>query len=320
MSESLGGSGGGTPPDRPSRDPSPEGSPDQPADPTPPAEPAAPPVAWPPSSPGVPPAAPAGPMWGAGATAPQPPAPSLPPAPPPGPMWAGGSAAPPPVKPGGIPGCLKVAIILVVVLVIAFVAFVALAGTLLSTFVGNLGGPDGGAGIDDECEILSDADARTLFGGNADAMDLSGLSDATIGFIIDKRVLATAPDCWVTDGDRAYIARIARYEGGDAASVFELERQAAEPTSEDQGGGITVETDGYNAGEVSGLGEEAFCTGISQGIMAGVLARQGDRVVYVSVGQPDENQPPEMGLAENGVVTAPALCDFAQEVARFMLR
>lgn len=235
-------------------------------------------------------------------------------------MWAGGSPAPPPVKPGGIPGCLKVAIILVVILAIALVAFVALAGTLISYFVGDLGGPDGGAGLDDDCAILSDADARTLFGGSADAIDLSGLSDATIGFIIDKRVLATAPDCWVTDGDKAYIARVARYEGGDAASVFALERQAAEPTSEDQGGGITVATEGYNAGEVSGLGDEAFCTGISPRIMAGVLVRHGDRVVYVSVGQADENQPPEMGLGENGVVTAPGLCTFAQEVARFMLR
>ena len=235
-------------------------------------------------------------------------------------MWAGGSAAPPPVKPGGIPGCLKVAIILVVILVIALVAFVALAGTLITNLVGDLGGPDGGAGFDDDCEILSDADARTLFGGNADAINLSGLSDATIGFVIDKRVLASAPDCWVTEGDKAYIARIARYEGGDAASVFALEQQAAEPTSEDQGGGITVTTEGYNAGEVPGLGDEAFCTGISQAIMAGVLVRQGDRVVYVSVGPPNENQPPEMGLGENGVVTAPGLCTFAQEVARFMLR
>ena len=235
-------------------------------------------------------------------------------------MWAGGAAAPPPVKPGGIPGCLKVAIILVVILAIALVAFVALAGTLISYFVGDLGGPDGGGGIDDQCEILSDADARTLFGGSADAIDLSGLSDATIGFILDKRVLATAPDCWVTDGDNAYIARIARYEGGDAASVFALERQAAEPTSEDQGGGITVTTDGYNGGDVTGLGDEAFCTGISQGIMAGVLVRQGDRLIYVSVGPPDENQPPEMGTGQNGVVVAPALCAFAQEVASFMLR
>ena len=234
-------------------------------------------------------------------------------------MWAGGSAAPPPVKPGGIPGCLKVAIILVVILVIALVAFVALASTLINNVVGDLGGPDG-AGLADDCAILSDADALTLFGGSADAIDLSGLSDATIGFIIDKRVLASAPDCWVTDGDKAYIARVARYEGGDAPSVFALERQAAEPTSEDQGGGITVTTEGYNAGDIPGLGDEAFCTGISQGIMAGVLVRQGDRVVYVSVGPPDENQPPEMGLGEGGVVTAPGLCAFAQEVARFMLR
>jgi hypothetical protein len=235
-------------------------------------------------------------------------------------MWAGGSAPPPPVKPGGIPGCLKVAIILVVILVIGLVAILALAGTLINGLAGNLGGNgNGGSGIDAECPFLSDADARTLFGGSADAIELSGLTDATIGFVIDKRVLSTAPDCWVTDGDKAYIARIARYQGNDAASVFELERQAAEPTSEDQGGGITVTTDGYNAGEVSGLGDEAFCTGVIPTGMAGVLVRQGDRVVYASVGPANENEPPEMGLSGD-VVTAPKLCTFAQEVARFILR
>jgi hypothetical protein len=232
-------------------------------------------------------------------------------------MWAGGSAPPPPVKPGGIPGCLKVAIILVVILVIGLVAIVALAGTLISNLAGD---GNGGAGIDAECAFLSDADARTLFGGSADAIELSGLTDAAIGFVIDKRVLSTAPDCWVTDGDKAYIARIALDQGNDAASVFETERKAAEPTSDDQGGGITVTTGGYNAGEVSGLADEAFCTGVLPTGMAGVLVRQGDHVVYASVGPANENEPPQMGLSEDGVPTAPELCAFAQEVARFILR
>ncbi len=241
--------------------------------------------------------------------------------PPPGPTWASGSAPPPPVKPGGIPGCLKVAIILFVILAIGLVAFVALAGTLLNSIAGNLGGDGGGGtGIDADCPFLSDADARTLFGGSADAIELSGLTDATIGFVIDKRVLSTAPDCWVTDGDKAYIARIARYQGNDAASVFGVERQAAEPSSDDQGGGITVTTEGYNAGEVSGLGDEAFCTGVLPTGMAGVLVREGDRVVYVSVGPANENEPPQMGLSDGRVVTAPELCSFSQEVARFILR
>jgi hypothetical protein len=235
-------------------------------------------------------------------------------------MWAGGSA-PPPVKPAGTPGCLKVAIILFAILGIGLVALVAFGGALIYGITGNLGGDsNGGAGIDAECPFLSDADARTLFGGSADAIELSGLTDATIGLVIDKRVLSTAPDCWVTDGDKAYIARVARYQGNDAASVFALERQAAEPTSEDQGGGITVTTDGYNAGEVAGLGDEAFCTGVLPTGMAGVLVRQGDRVVYASVGPANENEPPQMGVSDSGVPTAPELCTFAQEVARFILR
>jgi hypothetical protein len=236
-------------------------------------------------------------------------------------MWAGGSAPPPPVKPGGIPGCLKVGIILIVILAIGLVALVALGGALIYSITGNLGGDgSGSSGIDAQCPFLSDADARTLFGGSADAIELSGLSDAAIGFVIDKRVLSTAPDCWVNDGDKAYIARIARYQGNDAASVFALERQAAEPASEDQGGGITVTTDGYNAGEVSGLGDEAFCTGVLPTGMAGVLVRQGDRVVYASVGPANAEEPPQMGISDSGVPTAPELCTFAQEVARFILR
>jgi hypothetical protein len=188
------------------------------------------------------------------------------------------------------------------------VAFVAFAGMLVNNLTGNLGDGDGALG--GECAFLSDADAKTVFGGNADAFDLSGLADASIGLIIDKRVLPNAPDCWITDGDRAYIARIARYQGSDASSVFTAAFNASLPSSQDQGGGVTIENPGYFGGEVSGVGDEAFCTDLSAAIMAGVLVRQGDRVVYVSVGSANENQPAD----------APALCGFAQEVARFMLR
>jgi hypothetical protein len=203
---------------------------------------------------------------------------------------------------------MKLAIVLFVLAVVAVVAFVAFAGMLVNNLTGNLGDGDGALG--GECAFLSDADAKTVFGGNADAFDLSGLADASIGLIIDKRVLPNAPDCWITDGDRAYIARIARYQGSDASSVFTAAFNASLPSSQDQGGGVTIENPGYFGGEVSGVGDEAFCTDLSAAIMAGVLVRQGDRVVYVSVGSANENQPAD----------APALCGFAQEVARFMLR
>ena len=209
---------------------------------------------------------------------------------------------------------MKLGIILLIAAVVALIAFVFIIGQLFSNFANNLGGNGngtaGGANGGD-CSFLSDADARTIFGGNADAIDLSGLYDASIGLIIDKRVLSNAPDCWVTEGDKAYIARIALYQGGDASSLFQAEKTAAEPTSEDQGGGVSIENPGYLGSEVTGLGDEAFCTDISGAIMAGVLVRQGDRLVYVSVGPASESDPS---------VSAPDLCAVAQEAARFILR
>jgi hypothetical protein len=212
-------------------------------------------------------------------------------------------------------GCMKAAIILFVLAVVAVVVFVAFIGSLVNNFAGiggNGAGIGGGGGVGGgDCPFLSDADARTVFGGDADAIELSGLYDASIGIIIDKRVLANAPDCWVTEGNRAYIARIAVYQAGDAGSVYETERTAAEPTSEDQGGGVSLENPGYFAGEVAGLGDEAFCTDLSATIMAGVAVHQGDRMVYVSVGPASEDQP---------IADAAELCSFAQEVAATVLR
>ena len=82
---------------------------------------------------------------------------------------------------------------------------------------------------------------------------------------------------------------------------------------------MTLENPGYFGGDVSGLGDEAFCTGISPTIMAGVVVRQGDAVVYASVGPPEEGAVvPNMGT-EGDVVTAPDLCLLAQDLARKVL-
>jgi hypothetical protein len=233
-------------------------------------------------------------------------------------MWSG-SAPPPQLKPGGIPGCLKIAIIIAVLLTVLVIVLFVAAGAILKNLVGaDINSNDGSVGTN--CAFLSDGDAQNLFGGKADAIALTGLFQASIGLIIDNRVLPDAPDCWVTDGTKAYIARLARYEGGDAASVFAKERQNAAPTSQAQGNGVTLENEGYFGGEVSGLGDEAFCTGVSPAGMAGVLARQGNRVVYVSVGPPTADTVPQFGVGEGGVVTAPSLCTFAQGVAAALLR
>jgi hypothetical protein len=176
--------------------------------------------------------------------------------------------------------------------------------------------PDGSVGT--PCPFIDDSELSAALGSDAEAIVLDGLADVTIGIILDKRVLPTAEDCWITADESTPTGRIAVYQGGDATGVFRRERENAAPTSVDQGDGITVTTDGWFAGEVSGLGDEAFCTGISPAIQAGVVVRRGDRVVYVSLSGPAD-EVPEFETTEDGVIWAPAICAAAQAVAREIL-
>jgi len=223
-----------------------------------------------------------------------------------------------------MPGCLKVGIILGVILIVGLIVFVFLIGQLFSGVLRSAGvNPDELAnnpnGIGADCPFLSDQAARDLVGGNADASDFSGLLGATLGLVVDMRALPDAPDCLITDGEKTYLVRIAKSEGNGPA-VYADEKANAQPTSQDQGGGVTLENSGYFGGDVSGVGDEAFCTGLSNAIMGGVVVRKGDTVVAVSVGPPSEGQQtvPDM---ENvgGVTTAPGLCKLAQDIARQVL-
>jgi hypothetical protein len=219
----------------------------------------------------------------------------------------------------GRSGCVKLLFVVVVVIVVAVVGLAVVAGNFLGS-LGSGGGNGGDALVGGDCPYLSDAEAATVLGGNPDALALEGLYDMSIGLIVDKRVLAEAPDCFVSDGGAASLARVAVLDGGDAAAVFATERDRAAPSSQDQGGGVSVENAGYFGGEVSGIGDEAFCTGLSDAIMAGVLVRQGDRLVYVSVGAPSEGQEvPDMETTPDGVVVSPGLCALAQDLARAVL-
>jgi len=239
-------------------------------------------------------------------------------------MWGGGAPPPPTVRPGGMPGCLKVGIILGVVLIVGLIVFVFLIGQLFSGVLRSAGvNPDelgnNPNAVGADCPFLSDQAARDLVGGSADASDLSGLLGATLGLVVDMRTLPDAPDCVITDGQKTYLVRIAKNEGNGPA-VYAQEKANAQPTSQDQGGGVTLENSGYFGGDVSGVGDEAFCTGLSNAIMAGVVVRKSDTVVAVSVGPPSEGQQtvPDM---ENvgGVTTAPGLCKLAQDIARQVL-
>jgi hypothetical protein len=180
------------------------------------------------------------------------------------------------------------------------------------------GGQPGGMA---DCPFLSDGEAREVLGGNADAILLEGLAEAMV-FVIDTRALPNDRDCWITDGQRAYIARVAVHQGGDAGQVFQSERQDAQPVVVDQGGGLSTTTEGYYGGAVEGLGDEAFCTGLSAAIMGGVLVRQGDRVVYATVGSSGEGVSPgdfQAPPEPDNAPVSPGLCTLAQELARKVL-
>ena len=267
----------------------------QPAAPVTP-EPAAPPPAAPepvapaPAEPA--PAAPAAPGWGQPpAAAPVPPAPA-PPAPqaPQGPPPSGAWGAPPPAgfapggaAPGGVPpnwvaepappakgnGCLKACLIVGVILVILAAIFIGglilIGGRIAGSITENI---DSNGNLK-ECPFVSNTTLDSVLGSGVEASPLTGFFDATLGLVLDKRVLPSADDCWLTtenstDANSA-LGRIARYQGGDAAAMFQQEQKNAQPTSTDQGNGLSVETEGYYGGPVTGVGDEAFCTDVNAG-------------------------------------------------------
>lgn len=90
-------------------------------------------------------------------------------------------------------------------------------------------------------------------------------------------MLAGVPtSCVATDALNAKLARIARYQGGDAAARFAEEKQKAS-----RGG-----ADGPYLDKGVQAGDEAFCTTgsktITAGSSAGALVHSGDTLVYVS--------------------------------------
>ena len=268
---------------------------------------AAPPAAWgtPPAQQQVPPQQPGPqqqPPGGWGAPPPQggwaPGGPGAPGGPPVG--WA-----PAPAK-SGMNGCLKGCLI-VGAIGFVLVIILGIAMTMLGLqFAKDMGiNPDGTI---TECPIISSADASDALGGEATAMPLTGIVDATVGLALDKRVIPNAEDCWVSgaSGTSTAIGRVARLAGGDASGGFRSAKAAAVAGA-------------YFAGDVAGVGDEAFCTGMSEAASFGVLVRRGDTLAYVSLIDPVAAQ---TGYEANvdGVITSPDTCALAQEVARKVLR
>lgn len=223
----------------------------------------------------------------------------------------GGAGAPPnwnpaPVQQSGMNGCLKACLIVGVLLVILFfvgVAAIAIIGNQIIKSV-----PTDANGNLAPCAIVTDDELSSVLGRGTQAIPLEGIFDTLLGLVLDKRVIPDAEDCFISaDRGDTGTGRIARYVGSDAAARFQQERQNAQPTSEDRGNGLTVENEGYFDGDVSGVGDEAFCTGNSDAFMSGVLVRQGDTLVYVS-------------LLGAGSSSSDTPCELAQKVAKVILQ
>jgi hypothetical protein len=269
------------------------------AEATPPAPPAPEPPAGQP--PGGPPATQPG-QWGA---APQQPG------------WAPG-----PVAPGGAPaggwspapatssgnGCLKACIIVAIVLVVIAVIGVGALFLLGRQLVSDLG-VDPETGATRECPIVSNDELNQIFGSDdAAALPMGGLVDATIGQVLDKRVLKDAEDCWILGSGTgtAVTGRIAAQDGVNASGDFQAAKAAAQAGE-------------FFGGDVSGYGDEAFCTGGSTALSFGILVRSGGRLAYVSlidntraIGDWEET--------DDGVTISPDTCQLAGEIANAALR
>jgi hypothetical protein len=294
--------------------------------------PEAPPAVPQPSEPAAPAAepAPAPPAWGQ--PAPPPPAQQQAggwgqaPAPQPGAAWGAapqqqpGGWAPGPGVPGGPPaswapeparsgnGCLKACLIVGGILVALFIVLGIAMAAFGIKFAQDMGFNTDGTRK--SCDLITDDQLAQVMGGAPTAMPLGGLVDATMGQVLDKRVLADAPDCWLVEGSGSGVTgRLAMEDSTNAAGSFAREKEGAQ-----SGGYLAYETTGSD-----GPGDESFCTGVSEALSVGVLVRSGNRLAYVSL-MDGRAAATDLETTADGVSTSPAMCDLAAQIAAEMLR
>ena len=75
------------------------------------------------------------------------------------------------------------------------------------------------------CPFVSDEELSGCSVRAPRRVPLQGFFDATIGIILDKRVMPDDEDCWITSDGTNGTGRIARYQGSDAAAKFQAEKQ-----------------------------------------------------------------------------------------------
>ena len=170
------------------------------------------------------------------------------------------------------------------------------------------------------CPFLSDDEASDALGDGTTAIEASGLTSVLT--IIDPRVMPSDPSCALSrEDDTGGLGRVARYEGSLASQKYDDELTKAKGITEDRGNGVSVTTDEYFNQVVDGFGDEAFCTK-SSGLGAGVLVREGNTLVYVSV-VADASTTPGLDLEDPDnpkLGTDDFHCELAQEIAADVLR
>jgi hypothetical protein len=200
-------------------------------------------------------------------------------------------------------GCLKACLIVGIILVILAVVFFIAITVIGMRFASDMG--INADGTMQECEFVSNAELEQVVDGRPTGLPLGGIVDATLGQVLDKRLLADARDCWLVDESNTaggYTGRMALQEDGS----FDAELG-------------TAQEGGFYATDISGFGDRAFCTGIAETGSTGALVAQGRNLAYVSLiagsaGGFDFTEGP------NGVLYSPAACEQAAAIAAQILR
>lgn len=267
----------------------------------------------PPPGPGVPPPGP-----GLPPSSPVPPGGPLPGPGPVGPGYAPGYATGPAVKKKGNTGCV-VAIIVVLVL---FVGGGIAAVVLVNRAASNLSEAAFGSTT---CSYLSNQDASAALGGQVDVIQTGGVTKLVD--VIDP-VLVDGTSCLITKtgstSSAGQLARTSRLQTSSAADRYQTELRKAKGISttvqSNANSSLSTESLPYFDKEVTGLGDEAFCTsGFTGGAgLPGVLVRKGDVLVYAAA-SPDYDSIPSttIDLTNPSVPKLDASgCDRAQALAR----
>lgn len=210
-------------------------------------------------------------------------------------------------------GCAKAAIIGGIVVVLGVLALLAFLFFGVRRFVENV---DAELSTSDSCEFITDEEASDALGVDVSVESGDSALGSILGIIRDTRLLPDEPSCFISSDDSATQAWVSVYEGGAAAEVFANAEDIADgqvvSSSSDASGSISVESDPFRGDDVDGLGDEAFCTDAGFSIFGGVLARSGNRVVYVSVLPLADNQGSDVldgSLCERAIPLARAVLD-----------